>query len=46
MPVFECSRCHRRVKADYELSCTGNVKRNVEKAPECCGRPMAETPDD
>jgi hypothetical protein len=46
MPTFECTRCGRKVRAEYEISCTGSVKRNVEKPPECCGKPMIEIIDD
>jgi len=46
LPLFECIRCGRRVRADYELSCTGEQKRNVEKAPQCCGKAMNEIIDD
>ncbi|MCW3998706.1 MAG: hypothetical protein NWE93_00520 [Candidatus Bathyarchaeota archaeon] len=46
MPTFECPVCHRRVRGEYEVSCTGDVKRNVEKAPWCCGREMIESLDD
>ncbi len=46
MPVFLCTNCGRKVKSDYEISCTGDVKRNVEKPPECCGKLMVEYIDD
>jgi sarcosine oxidase delta subunit len=46
MPLFECTRCGRRIRTEYEISCTGDVKRNVEKAPECCNKAMIETVDD
>ena len=46
LPLFECKVCRRKTKVDYEISCTGDVKRNVEKAPWCCGRQMIEIIDD
>jgi hypothetical protein len=46
MPVFQCTKCGKKFRADFELSCTGDVKRNVEKPPECCGKPMIEIIDD
>jgi len=46
MPVFECAKCRRKTRAEYDLSCTGDTKRNVEKAPWCCGQTMVETLDD
>jgi hypothetical protein len=46
MPTFQCTKCRRKLHADYDLCVTGDIKRNVEKAPECCGAPMAETIDD
>ena len=44
--MFQCTKCGRKVRADYEVCCTGCETRNVEKAPECCGKPMIETIDD
>jgi hypothetical protein len=46
MPMFLCVRCGSRVRREYEISCTGDVKRNVEKPPECCGKPMIEIIDE
>ncbi|MCW4017688.1 MAG: hypothetical protein NWF00_03240 [Candidatus Bathyarchaeota archaeon] len=45
MPEFMCTICGRKVRCEYEVSRTGDVKRNVEKAPYCCGREMIETID-
>ena len=46
LPVFHCAVCDRKLRREYEISCTGDVKRNVEKAPECCGKAMIEIIDD
>jgi hypothetical protein len=46
LPTFLCSVCGRKVRDDYEVSCTGDVKRNVDKAPWCCGKQMTEVIDD
>jgi len=46
LPLFMCTVCGNRVRSEFEVSCTGDVKRNVEKAPECCGKPMIEIIDD
>ena len=46
MTVFQCSRCGTVERCECEVSTTGDVKRNVEKAPECCGKSMVETIDD
>jgi len=46
MPTFECTICGRKIRSEFELSCTGDVKRNVEKAPWCCGKEMIESIDD
>jgi hypothetical protein len=46
LPVFECKVCGRKVRLDFELCCTGDVKHNVEKAPWCCGKEMIESIDD
>ena len=46
MPLFECKVCGRKIRTEYEVSCTGDVKRNIEKAPWCCGKEMIETIDD
>jgi hypothetical protein len=46
MPTFECTVCGRKIRSEFELSCTGDVKRNVEKAPWCCGKEMIESIDD
>jgi len=46
MPTFQCSVCGRKARREFEVSCTGEAKRNVEKAPCCCGKPMMETIDD
>ncbi len=45
MPTFQCTRCGKMRRCEYEVSTTGDVKRNVEKAPVCCGKPMIETID-
>jgi hypothetical protein len=42
MPSFQFSICGRKIKGEYEVSCTGDVKRNVNKAPWCCGKQMIE----
>ncbi len=36
----------KKIRSEYEISCTGDVKRNVEKAPWCCGRELIESIDD
>ena len=46
LPVFHCTVCGRKKRLDFEVSCTGDAKRNVEKAPWCCGKEMMETIDD
>ncbi len=46
MPTFECTVCGRKKRLEFEVSCTGDVKRNVEKAPFCCGKPMNEVIED
>ena len=46
MPSFQCNICGRKIKEEYEVSCTGDVKRNVNKAPWCCGKQMIESLDD
>jgi len=46
MPSFQCIICGRKIKEEYEISCTGDVKRNVNKTPWCCGRQMIEGIDD
>jgi hypothetical protein len=46
MPMFKCSVCGHKLRCEFEVSCTGDVKRNVEKAPCCCGKPMNEALDD
>ena len=46
LPIFICANCGRKIRGEYEVSCTGDVKRNVEKAPWCCGKPMNETLED
>ncbi|MGD6932781.1 MAG: hypothetical protein ACQCN5_01065 [Candidatus Bathyarchaeia archaeon] len=46
MPIFQCTKCGKKIRTEYDISCTGDVKRNVEKAPECCGKPMIEIIDD
>lgn len=46
LPVFHCTVCGRKLRSDYEISCTGDVKRNVQKAPECCGKAMIEIIED
>ena len=42
MPIFECVKCHRKVRAEYGVSYTGDERRNVEKSGWCCGKPMNE----
>jgi len=44
--MFECTVCGRKLRREFEVSCTGNVKHNVEKAPWCCNREMIEAIDD
>jgi hypothetical protein len=46
LPVFVCSSCGQKKREDYEISCSGDVKRNVEKVPWCCGKEMIEAIDD
>ena len=46
LPLFECKVCGRKKRLDHEVSCTGDVKRNIEKSPWCCGQPMIEAIDD
>ena len=46
LPIFQCTVCGRRTRTEFEISCTGDVKRNVEKAPCCCGKEMLEAIDD
>jgi len=46
MPTFQCTVCGKKTRTGYEVSCTGDVKRNVEKPPECCGKSMIEIIDD
>jgi hypothetical protein len=46
LPTFECTVCGRKIRGEFEVSCTGDVKRNVEKAPYCCDREMVEVIDD
>jgi hypothetical protein len=46
VPVFECTICGCKKRLEYEVSCTGDVNRNVEKAPCCCGKQMIEIIDD
>ncbi len=46
MPVFQCTVCGRKVRAEYDISCTGYAKRNVEKSPCCCGKEMIEYLED
>ena len=46
MPMFMCTVCGRKLRCEIEYSCTGDVKRNVEKAPYCCGKEMVEVIDD
>ena len=46
LPVFMCIVCGHRIRSEFEVSCTGDVKRNVEKAPLCCGKAMIEVIDD
>jgi hypothetical protein len=46
MPSFQCRVCGRKIKEEYEISCTGDVKRNVNKAPWCCSKQMIEGIDD
>jgi len=46
LPTFQCIICGKKTRQKYELSCTGDIKRNVEKAPWCCGKEMIESIDD
>jgi hypothetical protein len=46
MPSFQCIFCGPKRRGEYEVSCTGDVKRNVNKAPWCCGKQMIESIDD
>jgi hypothetical protein len=46
LPLFQCTVCGRKKRLDFEVSCTGDAKRNLEKAPWCCGKEMTETIDD
>jgi len=46
MPTFQCTKCGCKKRSDYDICCTGEAKRNVEKAPECCGKHMIEIIDD
>lgn len=46
MPTFECPVCGKKIRSEHEISCTGDVKRNLEKAPWYCGREMIESIDD
>ena len=46
MPVFKCSVCGCKKREEFEVSCTGDVKRNVEKAPWCCSKEMVEVIED
>jgi hypothetical protein len=46
MPLFECSVCGRKMRCEFEVSCTGDVNRNLYKAPWCCGKEMVEAVDD
>ena len=41
-----CRVCGSKARSEFEVSRTGDVRRNVEKAPECCGKPMIEIIDD
>jgi len=46
LPLFQCAVCRRKVRAEFEVSCTGDVKLNVEKTPWRCGKEMIESLDD
>lgn len=46
MPIFMCSKCGRKIKADYDICCTHSSICKGEKPPECCGQPMLEAIDD
>ena len=46
MPVFRCTVCGKTKREEFEVSCTGDAKRNVHKAPWCCGKEMIEAIDD
>jgi hypothetical protein len=46
MSMFECAICGCKKRLEFEVSTTGDVKRNVEKAPYCCGKSMKEILDD
>jgi hypothetical protein len=45
MPTFQCKVCGRIIRSEFEISCTGDARRNVEKAPWCCGKEMIEVID-
>jgi hypothetical protein len=40
MLIFECTKCGRKIKADYEICCTHSSICKGEKPPECCSQPM------
>ncbi len=46
MPTFICTKCGKKTRSEFEVSRTGDVKRNIEKAPWCCGKEMIESIDD
>jgi hypothetical protein len=46
MPIFMCTKCGRKIKADYEICCTHSSICKGEKPPDCCGQPMIEAMDD
>jgi hypothetical protein len=46
LTLFQCKKCGQKKRGEFEVSCTGDVKRNVEKAPWCCSKPMNEVLED
>jgi hypothetical protein len=46
LPTFQCTVCGRKTRSEFEVSCTGEARRNVEKAQCCCGKLMIETLED
>ena len=46
MPTFQCTKCGKKIRTEYDIARTGDAKHNIEKAPDCCGKPMIEIIDD
>lgn len=46
LPTFQCKKCGKKIRDEYERCVTGDERRNLDKAPFCCGQPMMETIDD